>query len=51
MDLLSADWQVIAFILAAFACLVFFIAAACMFWQHTKYWKKMDRMDRGYKAG
>lgn len=49
--LLSWDWQAATLVLAAFACLLFFLVAACVFWQHYRYWKKMERMERGYNAG
>lgn len=49
--MLMYDWQTLILALAALMCLLFFIVAACIFWQHTRYWKKMERMERGYKAG
>lgn len=45
------DWQAASLALAAISCLLFFIVAACIFWQHTRYWKKMERMERGFNAG
>lgn len=49
--LASWNWQAATLVLAAFACLLFFLVAACVFWQHYRYWKKMERMERGYNAG
>lgn len=48
---LNWDWQAATLVLAAGACVLFFLVAACIFWQHYRYWKKMERMERGYNAG
>lgn len=45
------NWQAASLALAALSCVLFFIVAACIFWQHTRYWKKMERMERGFDAG
>lgn len=44
------DWQAASLAIAAISCVLFFIVAACIFWQHTRYWKKMERMERGFNA-
>lgn len=51
VEMILDDWQTLTLALASCACLLFFIVAACMFWQHTRYWKKMERMEREYNAG
>lgn len=51
VEMILSDWHTLALALAACACVLFFIVAACLFWQHTRYWKKMERMEREYNAG
>lgn len=49
--MLMWDWQSLSLALAGLMCLLFFIVAACIYWQHSRYWKKLEQMDKGYTAG
>lgn len=40
---LGIDWQLMSLILVVLACLVFFIAAACILIQHLRQWRRMER--------
>lgn len=51
METFFSDWQMFSLAIAVGACVLFFVAAACLFWQHRRYWKKMDRMEQKYNAG
>lgn len=45
------DWQAASFALAAIACLLFFVAAAYILYQHAKQWKQMEKMERRFDRG
>lgn len=49
--MLSWDWQSLSLAMAGLMCLLFFIVAACIYWQHSHYWKKLEQMERRYNAG
>lgn len=49
--MLMWDWQSLSLLLAGLMCLLFFIVAAYIYWQHSRYWKKLEQMERGYNAG
>lgn len=49
--MLMWDWQSLSLALAGLMCLLFFIVAACIYWQHSHYWKKLEQMERRYNAG
>ncbi|XP_031621356.1 tumor necrosis factor receptor superfamily member wengen [Contarinia nasturtii] len=48
--MLMWDWQSLSLALAGLMCLLFFIVAACIYWQHSHYWKKLEQMERRYNA-
>lgn len=49
--MLMLDWQSLSLLLAGVMCLLFFLVAAYIYWQHSRYWKKLEQMERGYNAG
>lgn len=49
--MLTLDWQSLSLALAGLMCLLFFIVAACIYWQHSHYWKKLEQMEKRYNAG
>lgn len=49
--MLMWDWQSLSLALAGLMCLLFFIVAACIYWQHSHYWKKLEQMEKRYNAG
>ncbi|XP_055841286.1 tumor necrosis factor receptor superfamily member wengen [Episyrphus balteatus] len=42
-DNLEIDWQLMSLILVVVACLLFFVAAACILIQHLRQWRQMER--------
>lgn len=50
-SMLMWDWQSLSLALAGVMCLLFFIVAACIYWQHSHYWKKLEQMEKRYNAG
>lgn len=49
--MLMWDWQSLSLALAGLMCLLFFIVAAFIYWQHSHYWKKLEQMEKRYNAG
>lgn len=49
--MLMWDWQSLSLALAGLMCLLFFIVTACIYWQHSHYWKKLEQMEKRYNAG
>lgn len=45
------DWQVISFAFAAIACLIFFVAAAYILYEHAKQWRHMEKMEKRFDKG
>lgn len=45
------NWQTLSIILAGTMCLLFLLTVVCIYWQHSRYWKKLETMDKGYTAG